>query len=151
MVKLQLARYYHAFTMLETLLVLSLMSLFTLLSVSARNNSHYMNIQSESKAKQLASQIVYLKSKAIKDQNSITLLFNRGSNEVKVVESRKNIVSIKLNNGIIKYNYNMDIVNIDKDGQLNRFGSVYIKFDQTLFRFIFHIEKGSLRIEKQKV
>lgn len=150
MVKLQLARKYSGFTMLETLLVLSLVSLFTLLSVSALNGSQYINIQSESKAKHLASQIIYLKSKAIKDQNSITLLFNRGSNEVKVVEDRKNLAFIRLENGIIKDNHNMNIVTINKNGQLNRFGSIYIKFDQTLFRFIFHIEKGSLRIEKQK-
>lgn len=150
MVKHQLARNFCAFTMLETLLVLSLISLFTLLSISSLNGSQYYDIHSESKAKHLVSQIVYLKSKAIKDQNSITLLFNRGSNEVKVVEDRKNVTIIRLENGIIKDNHNMNIVTINKDGQLNRFGSIYIKFDQTLFRFIFHTEKGSLRIEKQK-
>lgn len=151
MVKLLSARKIKAFTMIETLLVLSLISLFTFLSLSAQNQAQYTKIQSEAKAKNLASQIIFLKSKAIKDQNSITLIFNRGAKEVKVVEERNKINTIQLENGIIKDSSNMDIVTIDKEGQLNRFGSIYIKFDQTLFRFIFHIEKGSLRIEKQKV
>ncbi|MCD8915035.1 type II secretion system GspH family protein [Staphylococcus simulans] len=138
-----------AFTMLETLLVLAMISILTFLSLKIQNASHLSRVENELSAKNLAAQITYLKSQAIKDHTSIMLIINRGSDQIKVANTDHQVKYIKIANGVIENNRNMDSVIIDSNGELNHFGSVYIRIDQTLFRFIFHIEKGSLRIEKQ--
>ncbi|WP_114603282.1 competence type IV pilus minor pilin ComGD [Staphylococcus sp. EZ-P03] len=138
-----------AFTMLETLLVLAMISILTFLTLKVQSANHLSSVENELSAKNLAAQITYLKSQAIKDHSSFMLIFNRGSNQIKVVNTDHQAKYIKIANGIIENNRNMDNVIIDSDGEFNRFGSVYIRINNTLFRFIFHIEKGSLRIEKQ--
>lgn len=137
-----------AFTMIETLLVIAIMSLLTFLSLNVKNPSHLKEVENELLAKNLAAQIIYMKSVAIKDHNDVILFFNRGSNKIKVKSQNNQISYITISKGEIVKSTNMDIVFINPEGEFNRFGSIYIKFNQTTYRFIFHIEKGSLRIEK---
>ncbi len=137
-----------AFTMIETLLVIAIMSLLTFLSLNVKNPSHLKEVENELLAKNLAAQIIYMKSVAIRDHNDVILFFNRGSNKIKVKSQNNQISYITISKGEIVKSTNMDIAFINPEGEFNRFGSIYIKFNQTTYRFIFHIEKGSLRIEK---
>ncbi|PTI85306.1 competence type IV pilus minor pilin ComGD [Staphylococcus simulans] len=137
-----------AFTMIETLLVLAIISLLTYLSLNVKSPTHLKDVENELLAKNLAAQIIYMKSTAIKNHDDVILFFNRGSNRIKVINQNHQVSYITITKGEIVISNNMDIVVISPEGEFNRFGSVYIKFNQTTFRFIFHIEKGSLRIEK---
>ncbi|WP_412520828.1 competence type IV pilus minor pilin ComGD [Staphylococcus simulans] len=134
--------------MIETLLVIAIMSLLTFLSLNVKNPSHLKEVENELLAKNLAAQIIYMKSVAIRDHNDVILFFNRGSNKIKVKSQNNQISYITISKGEIVKSTNMDIAFINPEGEFNRFGSIYIKFNQTTYRFIFHIEKGSLRIEK---
>lgn len=137
-----------AFTMIETLLVLAIISLLTYLSLNVRSSAHIKEVENELLAKNLAAQIIYMKSVAIKEHDDVILFFIRGSNKIKVISQNHQVSYITISKGEIVRSNNMDIVVINPEGEFNRFGSIYIKFNQTTFRFIFHIEKGSLRIEK---
>ncbi len=94
-------------------------------------------------------QFNYLKSKAIKDQQSITLIFNDFSKQVHVKEQYMQNSTIDLpHNTYIHPRTNLNYINFNKNGDVNKFGSLYLSVDQTLYRIIFHIEKGRLRYEK---
>ncbi|MHD0397612.1 competence type IV pilus minor pilin ComGD [Staphylococcus simulans] len=136
--------------MIETLLVLAIISLLTFLSLNVRSPSHLKEVENNLLAKNLAAQIIYMKSVAIKDHDDVILFFIPGRNKIKVISQNHQVSYITISKGEIVRSTNMDIVVISPEGEFNHFGSVYVKFNQTTYRFVFHIEKGSLRIEKTR-
>ncbi|HCX8505133.1 TPA: type II secretion system protein, partial [Staphylococcus aureus] len=42
----------------------------------------------------------------------------------------------------------VDIIAFDKKGNINKFGSITIYNNNSIYRIIFHIEKGRIRYEK---
>ncbi|HAY6620423.1 TPA: type II secretion system protein, partial [Staphylococcus aureus] len=42
----------------------------------------------------------------------------------------------------------VDIIAFDKKGNINKFGSITIDNNNSIYRIIFHIEKGRIRYEK---
>lgn len=120
------------------------------LSIDNNSYNQFTNIKSEIKAKNLAGQLTYYKSRAISKNENIAVFFTPGHQEVKVIEKGHKVTLINLPNGKIVSSRNMSIFIIKPNGELDRFGTIDIEFDKKIYHFIFHIEKGSLRIEKAK-
>lgn len=137
--QLQVSR---AFTYIEMLFVLSIVSLLVLLQMQ-RLSFNKNDLTSPH------SKINNLKSKAIKDQQSITLIFNDFSTQIRVKEQHMQNSTIDLpQNTYIHPRTNLNYINLDKNGDVNKFGSLYLSIDKSLYKIIFHIEKGRLRYEK---
>lgn len=144
--QLQVSR---AFTYIEMLLVLSIVSLLVFLQMQRLSFNKNDLTSPHSKINNLIMQFNYLKSKAIKDQQSITLIFNDFSTQIRVKEQHKQNSTIDLpQNTYIHPRTNLNYINFDKNGDVNKFGSLYLSIDKSLYKIIFHIEKGRLRYEK---
>ncbi|MDO5514111.1 competence type IV pilus minor pilin ComGD [Staphylococcus xylosus] len=138
-----------AFTYVEMLFVLSIISLLIFLQMQRLSYTKNDLTSPHSKISNLIMQFNYLKSKAIKDQQSITLIFNDFSKQIHVKEQYMQNSTIDLpQNTYIHPRTNLNYINFNKNGDVNKFGSLYLSVDQTLYRIIFHIEKGRLRYEK---
>lgn len=106
-------------------------------------NNNFMNT--------LIIQLNYLKSKAIKDDKSITLIFNDYSNKIIVREQSTENKDINFPiNTYIHPKSNLKYLTFNNKGNTNKFGSIFLSVDDELFKLIFHIEKGRLRYEKQR-
>lgn len=88
-----------AFTMIETLLVLAIISLLTYLSLNVKSPTHLKDVENELLAKNLAAQIIYMKSTAIKNHDDVILFFNRGSNRIKVINQNHQVSYITITKG----------------------------------------------------
>ncbi|KRG10267.1 competence type IV pilus minor pilin ComGD [Staphylococcus sp. NAM3COL9] len=138
-----------AFTYIEMILVLGIVSLLLLLQVrhiSINNSSLQSNNHSMTN---LIMQFNYLKSKAIKDNKPITLIFNTFSSKIIVREPQHENFPIKLTkNTYIHPKTNINYLTFDKNGDTNKFGTLYLSRNNRLYKIIFHIEKGTIRFEK---
>ncbi|MBN6203810.1 type II secretion system protein [Staphylococcus saprophyticus] len=141
-----------AFTYIEMLFVVCIISLllyFQLSNISAFDNNNKIE---QRKINNLIMQFNYIKSKAIKDNQSITLVFNDYSNKIIINEqfpSNKSAKTIILPlNSFIHPRTNLKFITFNKIGETNKFGSVYLKTNKNLYKIIFHIEKGRIRYEK---
>ncbi|MEB6045196.1 type II secretion system GspH family protein [Staphylococcus pseudoxylosus] len=144
--QLQVSR---AFTYIEMLFVLSIVSLLVFLQMQRLSFNKNDLTSPHSKINNLIMQFNYLKSKAIKDQQSITLIFNDFSTQIRVKEQHMQNSTIDLpQNTYIHPRTNLNYINLDKNGDVNKFGSLYLIIDKSLYKIIFHIEKGRLRYEK---
>lgn len=142
-----------AFTYIEMLFVVCIISLllyFQLSNISAFDTNN--NKIEQRKINNLIMQFNYIKSKAIKDNQSITLVFNDYSNKIIINEqfpSNKRAKTIILPlNSFIHPRTNLKFITFNKIGETNKFGSVYLKTNKNLYKIIFHIEKGRIRYEK---
>lgn len=94
-------------------------------------------------------QFNYLKSKAIKDNKPITLIFNTFSSEIIVREPMFENPPLKLpQDTFIHPRTNVNYLTFNKNGDTNKFGTLYITNNKTIYKVIFHIEKGRMRYEK---
>lgn len=99
-------RKQSAFTMIEMLVVMMLISIFLLLTMTSK-----------------------------------------GLSNLRVIENN-NIRFLKLKVGKIINVAKVDIIAFDKKGNINKFGSITIYNNNSIYRIIFHIEKGRIRYEK---
>ncbi|PHK49802.1 competence protein [Staphylococcus edaphicus] len=136
--------------MLFVLCIVSLLLFIQVSNVSIISNNSISHEQQ--KINNLIMQFNYIKSKAIKENQSITLLFNDYSNKVIVREqftTSKTIHTIKLpHNCFIHPRTNLHFITFNKSGERNKFGSLYIKTVDSLYKIIFHIDKGRIRYEQ---
>lgn len=138
-----------AFTYLEMLLVLSIISIILYIQLSLNPINIIKTNSEQHHIRHLIMEFEYLKSKAIKDNQSIALVFNEFSNKIIVNEQYlKNNPLILPQNSYILPQTNIKFINFDKNGNVNRFGSLYIKINENTYKIIFHIEKGRIRYEK---
>ncbi|MFH4876478.1 competence type IV pilus minor pilin ComGD [Staphylococcus cohnii] len=140
-----------AFTLIEMLLVMGIISILLFIQVNhisindkkINKNNNFMNT--------LIIRLNYLKSKAIKDDKSITLIFNDYSNKIIVREQSTENKDINFpQNTYIHPKSNINYLTFNNKGNTNKFESIFLSVDNELFKLIFHIEKGRLRYEKQK-
>ncbi|MEB5699763.1 competence type IV pilus minor pilin ComGD [Staphylococcus saprophyticus] len=150
---MKLLQIKSAFTYIEMLFVVCIISLllyFQLFNISAFDTNN--NKIEQRKINNLIMQFNYIKSKAIKDNQSITLVFNDYSNKIIINEqfpSNKSAKTIILPlNSFIHPRTNLKFITFNKIGETNKFGSVYLKTNKNLYKIIFHIEKGRIRYEK---
>ncbi|MGX0030440.1 competence protein ComGD [Staphylococcus capitis] len=111
----------------------------------------FMNVQminEEHEIKQFITRLNYFKSKAIASQRSIALVFTNNSNVIQVVEEKGSKYKIKVPHGKITNIARINTLNFNRDGNINRFGSLTIAMNKATYKIILHIEKGRIRYVK---
>ncbi|BBD86332.1 Late competence protein ComGD, access of DNA to ComEA [Staphylococcus argenteus] len=140
-------RKQQAFTLIEMVVVMMIVSCFLLLSMTSNSLKDFKVINDESNIISLITELNYIKSKAIANQSFINVRFYENSDTIKVVEKNK-IYYLKLKVGKIINVAKVDSIYFDKHGNINKFGSISIEKNNKVYRIIFHIEKGRIRYEK---
>ncbi|UMT77042.1 type II secretion system GspH family protein [Staphylococcus roterodami] len=140
-------RKQKAFTFIEMLVVMMIVSSFLLLTMTSNRLRDFKVINDETNIISLITELNYLKSKAIANQNFINVRFYENSDTIKVVEKNK-FYYLKLKVGKIINVAKVDSIYFDKHGNINKFGSISIEINNRIYRVIFHIEKGRIRYEK---
>ena len=137
-----------AFTIIEMILVLLMISIILLTSLTSKSLKNFESVDNEMQLSSLIMQLNYLKSKAIIDQYPILIQFVRHSNQIKVTENNKTSYFLSIDNAeIININKVHDLY-FDRRGNIKPFGSITIKMNKQYYKVIFHIEKGRIRYEK---
>lgn len=139
-------RKQSAFTMIEMLVVMMLISIFLLLTMTSKGLSNLRVIDDEANIISLITELNYIKSQAIANQGYINVRFYENSDTIKVIENNK-IRFLKLKVGKIINVAKVDIIAFDKKG-ISIIGSITIDNNNSIYRIIFHIEKGRIRYEK---
>ncbi|HCU0554165.1 competence type IV pilus minor pilin ComGD [Staphylococcus argenteus] len=147
MEKLLQIRKQQAFTLIEMVVVMMIVSCFLLLTMTSNSLKDFKVINDESNIISLITELNYIKSKAIANQSFINVRFYENSDTIKVVEKNK-IYYLKLKVGKIINVAKVDSIYFDKHGNINKFGSISIEKNNKVYRIIFHIEKGRIRYEK---
>ncbi|HDY9445619.1 TPA: type II secretion system protein [Staphylococcus argenteus] len=147
MEKLLQIRKQQAFTLIEMVVVMMIVSCFLLLTMTSNSLKDFKVINDESNIISLITELNYIKSKAIANQSFINVRFYENSGTIKVVEKNK-IYYLKLKVGKIINVAKVDSIYFDKHGNINKFGSISIEKNNKVYRIIFHIEKGRIRYEK---
>ncbi|GJF55400.1 type II secretion system protein [Staphylococcus argenteus] len=140
-------RKQQAFTLIEMVVVMMIVSCFLLLTMTSNSLKYFKVINDESNIISLITELNYIKSKAIANQSFINVRFYENSDTIKVVEKNK-IYYLKLKVGKIINVAKVDSIYFDKHGNINKFGSISIEKNNKVYRIIFHIEKGRIRYEK---
>lgn len=137
-----------AFSYLELIIVMLILTTMLYLQFNNKIQSSSFCTE-ENQIKQLITEIQYLKSKAIKEEQSIVLIFRPHHNSIKIIDKQQNkYPPLLIKNGSIHPYTNLKYITFDKDGHNHQFGSLYIKLNITIYKIIFHIEKGRIRYEK---
>lgn len=137
-----------AFTYIEMLFVLSIISILLIIQMSVPWQKE-VYASDEYTLNRLISQFNYYKAKAIKEEQTIILLFLKGKGHIQIKQQDgKKVAPISLNKGHINPKTNVRYISFDKMGHINQFGSLYLSFHDRQYRIIFYIEKGRLRYEK---
>ena len=137
-----------AFRLVEMIFTLFIISCLLITTLWSRSLFDIQLIDEEYEIKQLITKFNYYKSKAISNNESITLLFFNNSNRVQVIEENGDKYSFKLNKGKVINIAKIQTLNFDKNGNINHFGSLILQYNSHAYRLIFHIEKGRLRFVK---
>ncbi|WP_347341113.1 competence type IV pilus minor pilin ComGD [Staphylococcus sp. acrmy] len=137
-----------AFTLVESLLVMLVLTILLQLSLSSFNFSTLLRVNDELKVNQLITQLEYFKSKAIGENQSITLLLSKNSSVIKVIEQKGKKYNFKILDGKITYVSKVKTITFNKEGTINNFGSFILQVHNHLYRIIFHIDKGRIRYAK---
>ncbi|WP_251352554.1 type II secretion system protein, partial [Staphylococcus aureus] len=100
MEKLLQIRKQQAFTLIEMVVVMMIVSCFLLLTMTSNSLKDFKVINDESNIISLITELNYIKSKAIANQSFINVRFYENSDTIKVVEKNK-IYYLKLKVGKI--------------------------------------------------
>lgn len=119
-------RKQQAFTLIEMVVVMMIVSCFLLLSMTSNSLKDFKVINDESNIISLITELNYIKSKAIANQSFINVRFYENSDTIKVVEKNK-IYYLKLKVGKIINVAKVDSIYFDKHGNINKFGSISIE------------------------
>ena len=114
--------------------------------MTSKGLSNLRVIDDEANIISLITELNYIKSQAIANQGYINVRFYENSDTIKVIENNK-IRFLKLKVGKIINVAKVDIIAFDKRN-INKFGSITIDNNNSIYRIIFHIEKGRIRYEK---
>lgn len=137
-----------AYNFIEILMVLFILSILLVCTISSKNLLTISKSNDDMNINQLITQINYIKSKAISEKQSITLIFYNQSSNIKVIEEHGNKYYIKIRDGKIVKITKINQIIFDKNGNINHFGSLDIKMQHSIYKVIFHIEKGRIRYTK---
>lgn len=145
-------RVHKAFTYLEIIFVLGIISILLFIQTQFLHGNINENQMHQHKLKNIIAHFTYLKSQAIRNQHYVSVIFDKYSNKIKIMELEHQHSPIKLGqDSYIHPRTNLNYVSFDKRGHVNKFGSLYISIQNKLYRIIFHIEKGRMRYEKVKM
>ncbi|KAB7646091.1 MULTISPECIES: competence type IV pilus minor pilin ComGD [Staphylococcus] len=137
-----------AYNYIEMLMVLFIMSILLACTISSKNLLTLSKSNDEMNINQLITQLNYVKSKAISEKQSITLMFYNQSSNINVKEEHGKKYQLKIKDGKIVKITKIKLLTFDKNGNINHFGSLDIKMKDSIYKVIFHIEKGRIRYTK---
>nr|WP_269814022.1 competence type IV pilus minor pilin ComGD [Staphylococcus canis] len=135
-----------AFTLVEMLIVMSIISLMTFLMLS-----HPPKLLSENQiklqSKLFTTKIDLYQAQAIKHKSPVLLVFRKKQNDIKVVmHNPRETLFIPLTPLKLSPESNLEYLSIDEYGNVNNFGTLQLQLNNRKFKVIFHIEQGRYRI-----
>ncbi|WP_259343219.1 competence type IV pilus minor pilin ComGD [Staphylococcus borealis] len=136
------------FTLLETLLTLIILIIFLNISPYIYKTNHLNLFESRLKINNIIAQFEYLKSKAIAENQSITIVLNKNASEMKVIEQNGKKYTLSLFGAKITSVVKVQTLTFNNEGKINHFGSIILKCKTHIYRIIFHIDKGRIRFVK---
>ncbi|MCQ9277898.1 competence type IV pilus minor pilin ComGD [Staphylococcus borealis] len=136
------------FTLLETLLTLIILIIFLNVSPYIYKTNHLNLFESRLKINNIIAQFEYLKSKAIAESQSITIVLNKNASEIKVIEQNGKKYTLSLFGAKITSVVKVQTLTFNNEGKINHFGSIILKYKAHIYRIIFHIDKGRIRFVK---
>lgn len=136
------------FTLLETLFTLIILIIFLNISPYIYKTNHLNLFESRLKINNIIAQFEYLKSKAIAENQSITIVLNKNASEMKVIEQNGKKYTLSLFGAKITSVAKVQTLTFNNEGKINHFGSIILKYKTHFYRIIFHIDKGRIRFVK---
>ena len=136
-----------SFTFIESLLIILI--LIILLNVTLKVNLfNDISLLDDIKATHFINQLEYFKSKAMRENKSITLLISKHSSIIKVIEAQGKQYNYNIEDGKIIEIKHLEKITFNKEGRINQFGSLILKINQHQYKLIINIEKGRIRYLK---
>ncbi|ARJ49847.1 competence type IV pilus minor pilin ComGD [Staphylococcus lutrae] len=138
------------FTLIEMLVVLSIVSLFIFLTITHPQFNILLN-DSQYQINKLTSEIDFYQSQAIKHQQSVLIVFRKTHNDLKIETTNPHRTTfISLEPLKLRSDSNLDAILFDKEGKITKFGTVKFDYRQQHISLIFHIEQGRYRVSYSK-
>ncbi|MGV3041478.1 competence type IV pilus minor pilin ComGD [Staphylococcus rostri] len=142
-------RHRSGFTLIEMLIVLSIISL-TLFLMMAHPAKLYTPQNIDDQIKLFTSKLDYYQALAIKKKKTVLIVFRPGSNTIRVaIQNEKGDAIISLVPLRLEPSSNIDHIAFNANGEIMKFGRLNLKYREQHFSIIFHIEQGRYRIIKQ--
>ena len=107
-----------AYNYIEILMVLFILSILLLCTLSSKNLLTLSMSNDEMNINLLITQLNYIKSKAISEKQSITLMFNHQSSHINVKEEHGKKYQIKIKDGKIIKITKINLITFDKMAML---------------------------------
>ncbi|WP_425255839.1 competence type IV pilus minor pilin ComGD [Mammaliicoccus sciuri] len=145
MVKLLHINDNKGFTLVEMIIVLSIISIIFMvtmyLSINALARSGLNNGIDDFETK-----LEFLETKSLSQKQPILVWFKPNSDKIFYQIERNQIQTISLYKGRISKNNEFTTLVFDGEGNINQFGTLKVEFNDKNYHVIFRIEKGRYRI-----
>lgn len=135
----------EGFTLIEFLLVLTIISLTLFLTVT-NQQSLIPTFDLETQVAKLTSEIDYYQSLAIKHKQPVLLVFRPYHNDIKIQIGNEKPFYDSLSPLILLNSSNLDYIQFNTHGHNTKFGTLKFLYHQQKFKLIFHIEQGRYRV-----
>ncbi|MCD8874380.1 prepilin-type N-terminal cleavage/methylation domain-containing protein [Mammaliicoccus sciuri] len=145
MVKLLHINDNKGFTLVEMIIVLSIISIIFMvtmyLSINALASSGLNNGIDDFETK-----LEFLETKSLSQKHPILVWFKPNSDKIFYQIEKNQIQTISLYKGRISKNNQFTTLVFDGEGNINQFGTLKVEFNDKNYHVIFRIEKGRYRI-----
>ncbi|AVQ33087.1 prepilin-type N-terminal cleavage/methylation domain-containing protein [Staphylococcus muscae] len=144
----RLLHHKQGFTLIEMLIVLSVISI-SLFIVIRHSTEIYSPNNLDDQIKLLTSKIDYYQSRAIKEKQTVLMVFRPDRNNIRIVfQKYHKDIFVPLSPLHLDMNSNLHTLAFNSDGEIMKFGRLNFKYHSESFSIIFHIEQGRYRIIK---
>ncbi|WP_258007317.1 competence type IV pilus minor pilin ComGD [Staphylococcus sp. 17KM0847] len=145
---MKLLHHKNGFTIIEMLIVLSIIALSIFLTLCVPKQLNLWNT-TDYQIKQLTSKIDYYQSLAIKNKQTVLLLFRPYQNDIRIVQQDGTKYDlIPLDPLKLQKSSNLQRLAFNDKGHVTHFGRLDFQYQNSTFSLVFHIEQGRYRIIK---
>ncbi|WP_239724186.1 competence type IV pilus minor pilin ComGD [Mammaliicoccus sp. A-M4] len=137
------------FTLIEMVIVLSILSIIVLITIHISINS-VDKFGLTSGINDFETKLEYLETKSLSTKQPILVWFKPNSTKIQYQINNGNINSINLYKGKISKDNKFTTLVYDGEGNINQFGTLKLEFNNKRYLVIFRIEKGWYRIVEEK-
>ncbi|WP_239752571.1 competence type IV pilus minor pilin ComGD [Mammaliicoccus sp. J-M40] len=137
------------FTLIEMVIVLSILSIIVLITIHISINS-VDKFGLTSGINDFETKLEYLETKSLSTKQPILVWFKPNSTKIQYQINNGNIHSINLYKGKISKDNKFTTLVYDGEGNINQFGILKLEFNNKRYLVIFRIEKGRYRIVEEK-
>ncbi|MGD6766230.1 competence type IV pilus minor pilin ComGD [Mammaliicoccus lentus] len=139
----------EGFTLIEMVIVLSILSIIVLITIHISINS-VDKFGLTSGINDFETKLEYLETKSLSTKQPILVWFKPNSTKIQYQINNGNINSINLYKGKISKDNKFTTLVYDGEGNINQFGTLKLEFNNKRYLVIFRIEKGRYRIVEEK-